>query len=104
LQLRQILRRDTHIGQLAEAGIDSINRLACRQDLLDQLPACRDAPERCRGHADGPAAQRDLLNLRKGQCLSIQNQSFHDQNARRRDGPSPDTTVYHLSKMPCNQL
>ena len=39
LQLRQLLRRNAHVRQLAEASIDAVDRLAGGQNPLDQVAA-----------------------------------------------------------------
>ena len=48
LQLVQLIGRDPHVGQLAEAGIDPVDRLAPRDGAIDPSTTLTQADESVR--------------------------------------------------------
>ncbi len=46
LELTKVIRRDSHIGQLADAGIDSVNRIVLLEDRFDDPARLRHLLER----------------------------------------------------------
>ncbi len=82
LQRLELIMRDAHVLEVAEAGVDSVDLLAAREDPLHQGVRPLHPPPRIRGEADvGPAAgdRRDLL---KPQSLAVQDDAGHGRGPR----------------------
>ena len=77
LQLRQALRRNAHIRQLAKAGVDPVNLLPGGNNLFNQL-ATRGYPSqrgRRHGHWCGQSSDTASISARVKR-LAIQNQAI----------------------------
>ncbi len=85
LQGLQILALDTHAGQLAEAGVDAIHRLATRHDGLHRLRAAQHRSSTCIVQRDfGTAIQRTPLRQRDLAGLQ-DNRNTHDDSGFSTD-------------------
>jgi hypothetical protein len=76
LQLGQVFIRNSHVGEFAEAGVDSINRLSSRQNLLNQCSALGHAGQGGWRNGHRTAGEGNSFNLGQRQRLSIQNQAI----------------------------
>jgi hypothetical protein len=86
LQLRQLVRRNPHLRELAEAGVDSVNRLPGRQNLFNQRPAFSDASQGGGRNGHWTAGERHSFNFGQRQWLSIKNQAIFGQGIHESDG------------------
>ena len=77
LQLRQASRGNPHIRQLAEAGVDPVDRLPRSQYLFYQGAAPCHALQRRRRNSHRAPGQRNRFNLGQRQRLAIQNECIH---------------------------
>ena len=78
LQLRQTFRRNAHVRQLAEAGVDPVDLLPGRHNLFNQLPTGGYAGKSGRRYrSPGAAEERNSFDLGQGQWLAAQNQAIH---------------------------
>ena len=71
LQLRRIARLNADAGELAETGVDAVNRLVAGGGGADQFSGSLDARQRAGIKLHGDAGAPDLFNLVK-RCLSRQ--------------------------------
>jgi DNA-binding Lrp family transcriptional regulator len=68
----QFVQRNTHLGQLAEAGVDAVDGVASADDRLDDAPGRFHAGAGFGRDGDAVAVFGDLANLFQGQRLAVQ--------------------------------
>ena len=72
LQLRQLVRRNGHVGQLAESCGHAVGDGIARDDVVHHSPRGGHAHPGCVGERDGRAALRDRAHLREVERTSIE--------------------------------
>src|SRR2546422_9189873 len=70
LELAHLLRRDAHGGELPEARVDAVSRLAGGQKLLDHRAGVLHARASLRRQRSRLPAQRHAIELLKGQSVA----------------------------------
>src|SRR5687768_18613672 len=86
LQLSQVGALDAHVRQLAEAGIDTVDRASLGDDLFDHLPRSFHALTRIRRERHLLAARRNVGDLLNRQRLTVEMKHRNARSEERRVG------------------
>ena len=71
LQLCDRVGRNRNLGEVAEAGVDAVSRLAALRELFDDCARCKNARACAVGDADRREVARDGDKLLQGQRVTI---------------------------------